>query len=80
MKQAEARLWVYLQGEWKKGTDVEPLIQVHDALTLETTPAFAPELNKFMVPNMTWTPKGFSVPVETSGDFGENWANMKEFV
>ena len=80
MKQAEARLWQQLQVYWKRGIWVEPLIQVHDALTLETTPGFAPELNTFMSANMTTTPKGFSVPVETSGDYGENWAEMKEFV
>lgn len=79
MKQAEARLWQELQTRWKRGEYVEPLIQVHDALTLETTPALAPDLNRFMVKNMTTAPAGFSVPIETSGDYGTNWADMKEF-
>jgi uracil-DNA glycosylase family 4 len=79
MKAAETRLWAQLQVYWKRGEYVEPLVQIHDALTLETTPKLAPALHEYMVKNMTMTPKGFSVPVETSGDYGTNWAEMKEF-
>lgn len=79
MKQAEIRLWAELQRRWNIGQWIEPLIQVHDALTLETTPDLGSDVNQFMVWNMTQTPAGFSVPVETSGDYGRNWAEMKEF-
>lgn len=78
MKQAEIRLWAELQRRWRIGEYVEPLIQVHDALTLETLEKLARDLNNFMVWNMTQTPKGFSVPVETSGDFGHNWSTYDE--
>ena len=79
MKQAEIRLWTELIRRRSIGEWVEALIQVHDALTIETTPAIAPNLHQFMVWNMTQTPAGFSVPVETSGDYGLNWAEMQEF-
>jgi hypothetical protein len=31
-----------------------------------------------MVYAMTQTFKGLSVPIETSGDYGRNWGDMKE--
>lgn len=78
VKEAEARIWDMLQVYWRAGIDVEPLIQVHDALTLECTddPALARDLNQQMVHIMTQTPPGFSVPVETSGDWGYNWCDQ----
>lgn len=82
MKQAEKRLYEdILVPYWRQGRYVEPLIQIHDALTLECEgdEDLAQDLNTKMVANMTMTPKGFSVPVETSGDWGVNWAEMEAF-
>ena len=81
MKQAEARLWSLLQDYWRQGVTVEPLIQVHDALTLEFPAdlSLARDLHNKMCYIMTQTPQGFSVPVETSGDYGPNWADLEPF-
>jgi DNA polymerase-1 len=82
MKQAEARLYQdILIPYWRQGRWVEPLIQIHDALTLELEddPELAQELNAQMVANMTTLPAGFSVPIETSGDWGRNWTDMESF-
>ena len=81
MKQAEARLWTLLQQYWSQGVTVEPLVQIHDALTLEFSAdlSLARDLHNKMCYIMTQTPQGFSVPVETSGDFGPNWADMEPF-
>lgn len=78
MKQAEAKVWTMLQGYWEQGVWIEPLAQVHDALTLEFTAdeQLARELNTRMVAIMTAIPTGFSVPVETSGDYGFNWSTF----
>ena len=69
------RVWAMLQDYWKAGRWIEPLIQIHDALTLECEDdlALAQELNAQMVQIMTIAPKGFTVPIETSGDWGHNW-------
>jgi DNA polymerase-1 len=81
MKQAEASIWkdiiVHFQGQ-RRWT--EPLLQVHDAITLEfeADPALARDVNARMVGIMTRTPRGFSVPVETSGDWGTNMCKYKE--
>lgn len=81
MKQAEARLWADLNYFWKRGRWVEPLLQIHDDLLLELEDdiLLARELHTAMVRNLTTIPKGFSVPVETSGDYGRNWAEMTSF-
>lgn len=82
MKQAERRLYEdILVPYWKDKRWVEPLIQVHDALTLECEddPVLAQDLHTKMVANMTHAPAGFSVPIETSGDWGHNWAEMRAF-
>lgn len=79
MKQAETSIWseiiVPAQGR------VQPLLQVHDAINLEfdDDPKLAKRLNGQMCDIMTRAPKGFSVPVETSGDYGPNMAEMEAF-
>ena len=80
MKQAEARVWAMLQEYWKAGRWVEPLIQIHDSLTLECEddPMLAQDLNAQMVRIMTTAPKGFTVPIEVSGDWGHNWCAYDE--
>jgi len=80
MKQNEVAVWKEVIVPYERqGTYVQPLLQVHDALTLEFNPKVALDLNRQMVDIMTRTPKGFSVPIETSGDYGPNQADMKEF-
>jgi len=81
IKTAEAALWTQLQVYWKEGHTVEPLAQVHDALTLEfpADEALAQRVNSDMTRIMTAPYPGFSVPIETSGDYGLNWADMKAF-
>jgi DNA polymerase I-like protein with 3'-5' exonuclease and polymerase domains len=66
---------------WKQGRWVEPLIQVHDAITMECEldETLAQDLNTKMVRVMTTAPDWFTVPVETSGDWGLNWAEMEAF-
>lgn len=76
MKLAEARIYHdVLQYYWAKQQWVEPILQVHDALTLEFEDDrdLGEEINALMVDILTTTPKGFSVPVETSGDYGRTW-------
>lgn len=73
MKTAEGHLWTYLQELWGKGQWIEPLVQIHDDLTLELeSPAQARAINDHMVYIMTQTFKGLVVPIETSGDVGYN--------
>lgn len=83
MKRAETRLYEdILVPYWKDKRWVEPLIQIHDALTLECEddPELARDLNEKMTHVMTTSqPKDFSVPVETSGDMGWNWAELEDF-
>lgn len=77
MKLAEAHVWNEIvlprqrDGQW-----IEPLIQIHDDLILEFDERIARDLNREMVYAMTQTFKGLSVPIETSGDAGENWGHM----
>lgn len=82
MKQAEQKLYEdILVPYWRHKRWVEPLIQIHDALTLELEHdmKLARELNAKMIAIMTHVPKGFSVPIETSGDYGLNWQEMEAF-
>lgn len=82
MKMAEKSVYEdILVPYWRQGRWVEPLIQVHDALTLECEADYdlAYDLNAKMTAVMTRAPKGFSVPIETSGDYGYNWSDMEAF-
>lgn len=78
MKEAEA--YVYsdiLLPAWERRIDVEPLVQIHDDLVLESDRRFLVELDAQMVYAMTQLPAHWlSVPIETSGDFGFNWGDM----
>ena len=78
---AQARIWTLLESYRKQGRWVEALIWVHDALTAEAEHdmKFVHELNTRMVAALTESPKGFSVPICTSGDWGLNWADMEPF-
>lgn len=81
VKAAERRLYEdILVPYWKQGRWVEPLIQIHDALTLECEDDMdlARDLHEKMVKTLTMIPDGFSVPVETSGDYGWNWADKSD--
>jgi len=79
MKQNEASIWEDIIVP-SKGR-VEPLLQVHDAITLEfeDDPRLARDVNTDMMRIMTRAPKGFSVPIDSSGDYGFNMAEMKGF-
>lgn len=75
MKQAETSVWRDMIVPYgRQGIYVQPLLQVHDALDLEfaDNPQLARDLNRQMVDIMTRVPSGFSVPIETSGDYGHN--------
>lgn len=80
MKQNEASIWSDIIVPY--GGQVQPLLQVHDAIDLEfrDTPELARDVNREMMRIMTRAPKGFSVPIDSSGDYGYNMADMKEFV
>lgn len=77
-KTAEAHLWQHiLLPLWKRKVWVEPILQIHDDLILEAEPSVLFELDEMMVDAMTKVPAHLlSVPIETSGDYGENWADM----
>ncbi|MBU2395685.1 MAG: hypothetical protein KKH70_20315, partial [Gammaproteobacteria bacterium] len=75
MKQAEASIWQDIIVPYgRQGRYVQPLIQIHDAIDLEfeEDPALARDVNTRMVQIMERVPEGFSVPIETSGDYGRN--------
>lgn len=73
MKTAEWHLWQYLNQLWSEGRWIEPLVQIHDDLTLELeSPRMATDINEHMIWIMTKTYDGLSVPIETSGDVGFN--------
>lgn len=79
MKRAEAYLYTdILLPRWKRGDQVEPLIQIHDDLLLELDEKLLTEIDEEMVYAMTQVPADdLSVPIETSGDYGVNWGKMK---
>lgn len=82
MKEAEA--YVYrdiLLPAWKAGNYVEPLVQIHDDLVLEPDRRHILDLNAQMIHAMTKVPAHWlSVPIETSGDYGENWGDLVAIV
>jgi DNA polymerase-1 len=77
----EAEAYVYskiLIPHWKKGDRVEPIVQIHDDLVMEPERKILKEFDQEMVYAMTQVPAHWlSVPIETSGDYGENWGNMR---
>jgi len=79
MKQNETAIWqdIIISNRGR----VQPLLQVHDAINLEfdDDPSLAKELNSQMMTIMTRAPKGFSVPIDSSGEYGYNMADMQEF-
>lgn len=78
----EAEAYVYsdiLLPRWKAGDRIEPLVQIHDDLVLECEHAILADVDRAMVHAMTQVPAHWlSVPIETSGDWGYNWGDMKE--
>ena len=80
MKMAESKVWDMLVSYWKDKRWIEPLIQIHDSLTIECEddPALARDVNRQMVQRMTVQPPGFTVPIETSGEWGTNWCAYDE--
>lgn len=80
MKQAEAQVWNdILVPWWKAGRWVEPLVQIHDCLKMETEIRLASTLHKEMTIAMTRVPKTLSVPLAVEGEFGPNMADMEAF-
>jgi uracil-DNA glycosylase family 4 len=80
IKHHEASVWEDIivpaerQGQW-----VQPLLQVHDALTLEFEVALAQDVNRHITAIMTRAPKRFSVPLEVSGEYGPTLADLAPF-
>lgn len=81
MKQAEACIWNDLLVRlWGQGNWIEPLMQVHDSILLECeNEVLARQVHPLMQAMMTYPVDGFSVPIETSGDWGLNLADMQTF-
>lgn len=78
MKTNEAVLWNnILRPLWRDGQQIEPLLQIHDDLVLEMREDIARDVHPMMVECMTKSYTGLSVPIETSGDWGYNWAKRK---
>jgi DNA polymerase I-like protein with 3'-5' exonuclease and polymerase domains len=82
MKEAEAYVYTdILLPAWARGDYLEPLIQIHDDLVLESAAERVPELDRQMQYAMTKIPAHYlSVPIETSGEAGDNWGDMHEIV
>ena len=80
MKMAESRMWDVLVSYWKDKRWIEPLIQMHDALTIECEDdiVLARDVNRQMVQLMTVQPPSFTVPIETSSEWGTNWCAYDE--
>lgn len=80
MKTAEAYIWKnIIQRRQKLGQWIEPIVQIHDDMVLELqSEQLGREVHPEMVHAMTKVFTGLSVPIETSGDLGPNWADMKE--
>lgn len=80
MKQAEAQVWNHiLVPWWKAGRWVEPLVQIHDCLKMETEIRLASTLHKEMQLAMTCVPKTLSVPLAVEGEYGPNMSDMEAF-
>ena len=80
LKQSEAIVYNdILVPWWKMGRWVEPILQVHDCLKLETEDGLQNELNVLMRRAMTEVPNGFSVPLDVAGEWGYNTADMVSF-
>ena len=79
-KMAQARIWTLLENYRKQGRWVEALIWVHDAqlMECEDDSALARDVNRHMVQLMTVQPPSFTVPIETSGEWGRNWCAYDE--
>ena len=78
MKEAEGYIYrEVLLPWWETGRNVEPIVQIHDDLVMETDAGNILDLNDVMVHAMTKVPQHWlSVPIETSGDFGVTWGDM----
>ena len=81
MKMAEARIWRDLLVPcWRQGDWIEPLMQVHDAIVLEIgNKELAQDVHPLMQAIMTYPVDRFSVPIEVSGEWGYNLADLQEF-
>jgi len=82
MKTAGAYIWKnIIQRRQKMGQWIEPIVQIHDDMVLELqSEQLAREVHPEMVYAMTKVFQELSVPIETSGDLGPNWADMVEIV
>lgn len=80
MKRAEKLVWEeVLPYFWKKGDWVEPLLQVHDCLKIECDESVKEDLNTLMREVMIKQANVFCVPLDVSGEWGPNMADMEEF-
>ena len=78
-KQAEVRIWnEVLPHFWKQKKWIEPLIQIHDALTFEMEQGLEQEAHKLISEAMINIPKPLCVAMEVEGDAGLNWADMEK--
>lgn len=77
MKEAEGYVWnnIILPYQ-KKGRWLEPLIQIHDDLTLEMEEGLEKEIHPLVVHAMCKVPTQLAVPIETSGEAGYNLAEQ----
>lgn len=79
-KRIQAAVWKEIivpynnRGDW-----VQPILWVHDALDMEFDQKLGAQLHPHVTAIMTRVPKGFLVPIETSGDYGPNLAEMVSF-
>jgi len=82
VKQAEVSIWKEIIGPYgRQGRYVQPILQVHDSINLEfeDDPKLAQDLNRHMREILSRIPEGFTVPMDSSGEYGPNMADMKEF-
>lgn len=80
MKRAEAAVWQVLRDAWRHGWQVEPLLQVHDALKLRMAEGLQDEMHAVMQWAMTEAVRGMiGVPLAVEGKWGRTMADLEKF-
>jgi len=78
LKIAMAYIWKeVLPAFWKRGVDVQPLLQVHDEIILAFPADVWDDLNKAMLAAMVVEQPNYQVPLLCGSSKGETWGALK---
>lgn len=81
LKLAMASCWDYLQDFWRQNPKVrcEPILQVHDEKLYEVAESLTPDRSRFSedIRTLMCGAAELRVPLESSGTFARNWAELK---